>query len=219
MASKHLDELTAFLRPAGGGVYVVSTGVAEQQALQQALYGAQRPDDIEAAWRRALGRLHQARVVVLGVPSDAGAGFTRGANRAPAALRAHLLRQPDHPLRAPDVVDVGDVRVIPHLLSEEMLSPAQIAECRAALYGDPHRALPVSPLALAERALDALAVLAPGAVPVVLGGDHSVGWPAFAAAWRRHERDGGRRLGLLHFDAHTDLLPHRLGVRYCFATW
>ena len=75
MASKHLDELTAFLRPAGGGVYVVSTGVAEQQALQQALYGAQRPDDIEAAWRRALGRLHQARVVVLGVPSDAGAGF------------------------------------------------------------------------------------------------------------------------------------------------
>jgi agmatinase len=48
----------------------------------------------------------------------------------------------------------------------------------------------------------------------VLGGDHSVAWPAFAAAYARCPS-----LGLLHFDAHTDLLEHRLGVRYCFATW
>ena len=25
--------------------------------------------------------------------------------------------------------------------------------------------------------------------------------------------------GLLHFDAHTDLLQERLGIQYCFATW
>ncbi len=213
------ERLEIILRPAGGGVYVVSTGLAAQQALQQALYGAPDAQGIQAAWGRALDRLGSARVVVLGVPSDNGAGFTRGANQAPAALRAALLAQPDHPLRAADVVDVGDVRVIPHLLSEGMLSAPQIAASRAALYGDAATALPVSPLALTTLALDALATLAPQAVPVVLGGDHSVGWPAFEAAWRRHERDGGRRLGLLHFDAHTDLLPHRLGVDYCFATW
>lgn len=74
MSTQPLDELTAFLRPAGGGVHVVSTGVAEQQALQQALYGAHSPGEIDAAWRRALGRLDGARVVVLGVPSDTGAG-------------------------------------------------------------------------------------------------------------------------------------------------
>lgn len=207
-----VETLTRLLRPAGGGVYVVSTGVAEQQALQRRIYGA----DIDACWRAALERVADARVVLLGVPSDAGAGFTRGSNRAPAAIRAHLLDR-EHPVHAADVVDAGDVRVVPHFLSEELLSGAQIERTRAALYdGD---ALPVSPLQITTRALDLLFTLNPDVVPVVLGGDHSVGWPAFAAAVTHWEVGRGRRLGLLHFDAHTDLLPDRLGVRYCFATW
>lgn len=213
-----IDLLTHLLRPAGGGVYVVSTGVAAQQALQQAIYAAPSAADIEARWRAALARVAQARVVVLGVPSDNGAGFTRGANRAPAGVRGHLLGRA-HPVFEADVVDAGDVRVVPHLLADEMLGDAQVAACRQALFGDAALALPVAPLDMARAALDALRQLNPNVAPVVIGGDHSVGWPAFASAFAHWEQGRGRRVGLLHFDAHTDLLPHRLGVKYCFATW
>ncbi len=209
-----VETLSRILRPAGGGVHVVSTGVAEQQALQRRIYG----EDIDGAWAAALSRVPEARVALLGVPSDNGAGFTRGANQAPAELRRRLLGS-RHPLFAPDVVDVGDARVVPHLLADEMLNNGQLAACRAALYGDSSALLPASPLDQTSRALDCLFELNPGIRPVVVGGDHSVAWPAFLASWVHHEQRGGRRLGLLHFDAHTDLLPHRLGVRYCFATW
>ncbi len=209
--------LTRLLRPAGGGVYVVSTGKAEQQALQQRIYGAPSVQAIEAKWQEALEGLAQRRVVLLGVPSDCGAGFTRGANQAPAALRRFLLER-EHPCHREDVVDAGDVRVVPHFLSEELLSPQQIADSRQALYGDAAVDLPVSPLGICRAALEAFHRAAPDTLPVLIGGDHSVGWPAFAAA-HSHWEGRGHRLGLLHFDAHTDLLPHRLGVRYCFATW
>jgi arginase family enzyme len=61
-----------------------------------------------------------------------------------------------------------------------------------------------------------------------LGGDHSVAWPVVAAlVAARARRSGGgggdagkpRPLAIVHPDAHTDLLPSRLGVKYCFATW
>jgi len=213
-----MNALRAMLRPAGGGVHVVSTGVAEREAMQRRLY--RLPDHaaaeaIEAAWVSALERLPSARVVVLGVPSDVGAGFVRGANLAPAALRSTLLDRPTAAYgRDPSIVDLGDVRVVPQLLSEDMVSEGQRAATRRALYGDDQVPWPVAPLDIVRAALDACALLAPKAVPIVLGGDHSVAWPAFAAAYARCPT-----LGLLHFDAHTDLLEHRLGVRYCFATW
>jgi agmatinase len=214
-------ELEAMLAPAGGGVHVVSTGLAETRALQRRIYGASRDEDVIPAWHAALRRVSRARVAVLGVPSDTGAGFTRGANRAPAVLRATLLGEPDHPIHDPAVVDIGDIRVVPHFLSDEMLSAAQIQAARSALYGADARfaALPVSPLDLCARVLAHIFTLNPDIVPVVIGGDHSVGWPAFATGLAHAESGRGRRVGLLHFDAHTDLLEERLGVRYCFATW
>ena len=213
-------ELEMMLAPAGGGVHVVSTGLAETRALQRAIYGAAHDDDVTARWHQALRRIPQARVAVLGVPSDTGAGFTRGANRAPAVLRGILLEDEAHPIHRGAVVDVGDVRVVPHLLADDMLSGAQIAATREALYGADARfaGLPVSPLDLCARALEHILALNPDIVPVIIGGDHSVGWPAFATGLA-HAEQRGRRVGLLHFDAHTDLLEERLGVRYCFATW
>lgn len=210
--------LLQMLRPAGGGVHVVSTGVAEQQALMRAVYAVDDPARIQGAWQAALDRVAQARAVVLGVPSDTGAGFVRGANQAPAALRAALIDRP-HPLWRADVIDAGDVRVVPQLLDDAMLDRQQIMATREALYGDHRANLPVAPLDICRAALDAFYAMNPSVRPVVIGGDHSVGWPAFAASWAHWERDRGRRLGLLHFDAHTDLLRTRLGVRYCFATW
>lgn len=217
---KDFEVLKRILRPAGGGVYVVSTGLAEQQALMQAIYRAPTAEAIEAAWHGVLQRIGEARVVVLGVPSDTGAGFTRGANRAPAALRSWLLQR-EHPMWAPDVLDVGDVRVVPQLLSDDMLSDRQLAATRAALYGDDPLApsLPVSPLDMCKVAIQLIYRHAPAVAPVVIGGDHSVAWPAFKAAFKHWELRHHRRLGLLHFDAHTDLLAERLGVKYCFATW
>jgi arginase family enzyme len=49
----------------------------------------------------------------------------------------------------------------------------------------------------------------------MLGGDHSVAWPVVAALGA-HVREPW---AIVHLDAHTDLLPERLGVRICFATW
>ncbi len=210
--------LCRLLRPAGGGLYVVSTGVAEQRALQRKIYGADTDDGIDACWRDAIDGISRARVVVLGVPSDVGAGFTRGANRAPSALRGFLMSRPKHPIWSEDVVDVGDVFCVPQLLSDDMLSTAQLAATREALYGTQETDLPVAPLDICRAALDAVHALNPDAVTVVIGGDHSVGYPAFAACYD-HWTARGRRVGLLHFDAHTDLLAERLGVRICFATW
>jgi agmatinase len=214
-----LEELKQILAPAGGGMHVVSTGLKEQLHLQRRIYGAATNEQIEGRWHAALSKLDDAKVALLGVPSDTGAGFVRGANRAPSVLRERLLKEPDHPMWREDVVDVGDVRVVPHLLSGEMISDDQLRRSRVALYDDGEVELPVTPLDQCALALDHLHSLAPHVRPVVIGGDHSVGWPAFSRCFAHHEREGGRKVGLLHFDAHTDLLEERLGVRYCFATW
>lgn len=216
-----LSLLSLLLRPAGGGLYLVSTGRSEQLALQRRLYGAESDEAVAAAHRADLARIAGARVLMLGIPSDVGAGFRRGANLGPQAIRSALFEaEPDFPERSrrEGIVDLGDVLCVPQLLSDEMLSDAQLAASRRALYpsAPPELAaqLPVSPLSIAERALDLALSIAPDAALLVLGGDHSVAWPVTAALHRA--RPG---FGIVQMDAHTDLLPERLGVRICFATW
>jgi agmatinase len=219
-------ELAAMLRPAAGGLYVVSTGRAEQLAVQEQLYGVRGEAAVRERWLATIDRIAGARIAILGVPSDVGAGFRRGANLGPQAIRAALLAA-DSGLRGwmerHGVIDVGDVRVIPQLLDDDMLAPQQLAASRAGLYGEGVDAvpqaladtLPVSPLSIERRALACLYALNPRIVPVVLGGDHSVAWPvASALAASRHDR-----WGIVQPDAHTDLLATRLGIKYCFATW
>jgi agmatinase len=169
---------------------------------------------------RALEGIVSAKAIVLGVPSDVGAGFRRGANLGPQAMRTALLEAvPEYPARAEElgVVDIGDVFVVPQLLHDDMLSEAQKAATRAALYPSrPNDAtLPVSPLSIAERALDLVFAINPKVAPIVLGGDHSTAWPVVSAL-SRVRKD---RWGVVQPDAHTDLLEHRLGIKYCFATW
>ena len=216
------EELAQLLRPAGGGLFTVSTGRAAQLALQQALYGAAAPEAVEGAWRAALATIASARVAVLAIPSDCGAGLVRGAAYGPQALRQALL-DADPQFRAwaarHRIVDVGDVAVIPHLLHDEMVSEAQKQSSRAALYPALPRAvraaLPVAPLSIAEEVVDRLLALNPALRLCVLGGDHSVSWPIVAAIARHRNQPWA----IVHPDAHTDLLPERLGVKYCFATW
>lgn len=218
-----LEELAAILRPAGGGLYLVSTGRAEQLALQRRLYSAASDDEVQVRWLAALGRIATARAVILGVPSDVGAGFQRGANLGPQAIRTALLEaEPGFPARAEreGIVDIGDVFVVPQLLHDEMLGEAQKAASRRALYpslpAEVAAKLPVSPLSIAERALDLVFAINPRVAPIVIGGDHSTAWPVSAALGRARKDE---RWAIVQSDAHTDLLSERLGVKYCFATW
>ena len=217
-----LDELALLLKPAGGGLFLVSTGRAEQEALQQRLYGASNPGEVAERFRAALARIATAKAVILGVPSDVGAGFRRGANLGPQAMRTELLRQdPQFPERAAaeGIVDIGDVFVVPQLLHDEMIDARQREATARAIYPDVAPAvrasLPVSPLSIEERALDLVFALNPTVAPIVLGGDHSTAWPV-ASALSRARKD---RWAIVQPDAHTDLLEERLGIKYCFATW
>src|SRR3569833_527816 len=100
-----------------------------------------------------------------------------------------------------------------------MLSQGQLDATRAAIY--PHldpadRArLPVSPLSAAQEVVTRLLAVNPTRKIFALGGEHSITWPVIAAL----AASRGRPFAIVLPDAHTDLLPHRLGVKYCFATW
>lgn len=209
-----LEELALLLKPAGAGLYLVSTGKAEQERLQQQLYGASSPEQVRQKFLDALSGIATARGVLLGVPSDVGAGFRRGANLGPQAIRARLL-QDGVDLKGLGVVDLGDVFVVPQLLSDEMLSAEQLAATRRALYPGVEAALPVSPLSIERRALELALVLNPTLKVFVLGGDHSTALPAVQAL----AKVAPAPWGIVQSDAHTDLLETRLGIKECFATW
>lgn len=214
-----LDELATILKPAGAGLYLVSTGKAEQQALQRSLYRVSTDDEVQRAFRQNLERVASAKGVLLGIPSDVGAGFQRGANLGPQAIRSRLLEDDaDWPakLDAMGVVDVGDVFVVPQLLHDSMLSPEQLSRSRAALYPFVAQPLPVSCLSIAERAWSLMFQLNPSLKPFTIGGDHSTAWPVVQPL---NQSRHGAPWGIVQSDAHTDLLQERLGVKYCFATW
>ena len=215
-----LEELALLLRPAGGGLYLVSTGRAAQEALQRRLYRAKSDEEVSARFLESLARIPTARAVLLGVPSDVGAGFLRGANLGPQAIREVFVADEEGHARAEaaGLVDIGDVFVVPQLLHDSMLGAAQLEASRRALYptvpDDVRKTLPASPLSIAERALNLVFALNPKVIPFVLGGDHSNAWPVTSALGRA--KPG---FGIVQMDAHTDLLEERLGIRYCFATW
>lgn len=221
MTTSAIDDLLRWLRPAGGGLHLVSTGLADRLELQKRVYGARDEAGVEAAFQAQLGRLGDAKCAILAIPSDVGAGFRRGANLGPMGIRERLLAMGAWPggLDSRQAVDVGDVFVVPQLLEDDMLSDAQLARTQRALYpslsDEEARRQPVSPLSIASAVLDRLFELNPDLKIFAIGGDHSVAWPVARALVNRH----GPRLGIVQFDAHTDLLQERLGIKICFATW
>ena len=136
-------------------------------------------------------------VVFLGAPFDSGASHRAGARFGPQAIRStdylphdgsrpHLALGVD-PLVSLRVGDAGDV----------LMPPGSMAESLAAL----------------EAAVSAVA--AAGALPVVLGGDHTVTFPD-ATGVARHV--GWGRLSLIHFDAHADTGESQFGSLYGHGT-
>jgi agmatinase len=134
-----------------------------------------------------------ADVVVVGAPFDGGTSNRPGARFGPMAIRQtcylpqdgsrpHLALRVDA-LQDVTVVDAGDVEMPP---------------------GDIERALG----ALEEAVY---AVASSGAVPLVLGGDHSIALPD-ATGVARHLGYG--RVSMIHFDAHADTGNIEFGSLY-----
>ena len=221
-----VNELESFLRPPGLGLYTVSTGAGMAESLLKKIYGGDprfrgddksfRGDDfVQQKWKLAFRKIKQAKVILLGFPSDNGAGIKRGSNFAPLEIRHHLYQNKKFKtwIQKNTVVDLGDILVIPQLLEDEMLSSAQKKKSQIALYGKKTN-LPVSPLSLLEKTANLIFKLNPKAKLMTLGGDHSMSWPLICAYHAHHSP-----FSILHFDAHTDLLESRLGVDHCYGTW
>ena len=120
-------------------------------------------------------------VAIVGAPFDDAVSHRPGARFGPRAIRAasyhagalNSLQLDVEPFDWLDVVDAGDAPVTPM---------------------DIERAHAVIGRKVADGA-------ARGAIPIVLGGDHSITFPSAAAI---AARVAPRRLGIVHFDAHAD---------------
>ena len=102
--------------------------------------------------------------------------------RRPRRRGEHSLALDVGAIRVLDVVDAGDADIIP--------------------------AWPERGHAMAYRRI--LDVMSSGAVPIVLGGDHSITWPVVSAV---AQTLAPRRVGMIHFDAHADTADDEGGVR------
>jgi len=129
-------------------------------------------------------------VALLGLPTDVNSSHLRGAALGPGAIRAalwsgagNLTSEKGVDLGAPGaLLDEGDLP-----LREDGADRGRIEEAVAGLL---------------ERGLK----------PLLLGGDHSVTYPAIRAFAARH-----KSLGILHFDAHPDLYDEYQGNRFSHA--
>ena len=127
-------------------------------------------------------------VHIIGVPLDLG-GNRRGTDMGPSAFRIAGIGD-QLSLLGLQVLDKGDI-------------DAPIPEQKGA--GDPHKRY-VKEIAKVCKSVyhTSLASFAEGAMPIVLGGDHSLGAGSVAAA-ATHLRKDGQALGLLWIDAHADM--------------
>jgi agmatinase len=131
-----------------------------------------------------------AGAVILGAPYDGGTSHRPGARFGPQAIRftdylphdgsrPHLALGVD-PLAELGVVDAGDVEMPPGEIETSM------ARLEAAV----------------------LKIAGSGAVPIVLGGDHSIAWPDVTGV-ARHV--GWGKVSVIHFDAHADTADIQYG--------
>lgn len=127
---------------------------------------------------------------LLGVPFDAASSFRRGAAAAPPMIRAALFSAAGNSWTE-GLVDLG--------------VPGALADA-----GD--LALPEGPEARRAIEQGVADVLAGGARPIILGGDHSITYPVLRAVRRRNPR-----LSVLHVDAHPDLYDEFQGDRFSHA--
>ncbi len=206
-----MKNLNDFLCPPGNGVFTVHTAQENKQALHFALYNTIDSEEVEAKWKDSLEKTDQTKkTILLGLCFDTGGGIQRGANWGPLFIRENLIKN----FNCEDILDIGDIRVIPHLLHDKYLNTETIKSCQEALYDGLD--LPVSPLSIAQSLSKDLFLN--DKKLFTLGGDHSVSYP-LVKSWLEVKKQKGVKAAVIHFDAHTDLMPKRLGIDICFASW
>ena len=134
-------------------------------------------------------RARKPDVAIVGAPFDDAVSHRPGARFGPRAIREaqyttgsiHSLQLGNEPFEILDVVDAGDANIV----------PSWIDRAHAFIYRKVHE--------VAET----------GAIPIVLGGDHSITWPS-ATAVAEVRRPGS--IGIVHFDAHADTANDDWGV-------
>jgi agmatinase len=122
----------------------------------------------------------QPDVAVVGAPFDVSTTNRPGARFGPRAIRSQAYEPGTYHL------DLGI----------EIFDWLEVVD-----YGDaycPHGLTEVSHANIRERVGE---VASRGIIPVILGGDHSITWPAATAVADRH---GWGKVGIVHFDAHAD---------------
>ncbi|HMH49085.1 MAG TPA: agmatinase [Candidatus Acidoferrum sp.] len=131
-------------------------------------------------------------VALLGIPYDGGVSYRPGARFGPRAVReqSSLIRSwhpvlKVHPFERLRVADCGDIDV----------NPSSIEATYAAI----------------TAKIDE--VVAAGAAPVCVGGDHSVTLGILRSLAKRHGP-----LGLVHFDAHPDTWDQYFGSKFFHGT-
>jgi agmatinase len=204
---KHLGRL---LTLPGSGVFTVHSGQERKDKILKSYFGTASHTKAHQLWLKSIKNISTSKPLIIGIPSDCGGGIHRGANWGPLALREEMISEKNH------FQDLGDVRVIPHLLHDKYINQETIRLCRKSLYGKDIK-LPVSPLSIAEKALELIYDSYPSAKILGLGGDHSTSYP-LVKSWLS-SRKNKKKCALIHFDAHTDLLDKRLGIDLCFGTW
>jgi agmatinase len=134
-----------------------------------------------------------ADVVIVGAPFDGGTSYRPGARFGPQAIRStdYLAHDGSRPHLALRVDGLRDLRVVD--AGDVEMPPGEIERSLANL----------------ETAVTAVA--AAGAIPVVLGGDHSIAL-ADVTGVARHLGFG--RVAVLHFDAHADTGDIEFGSLY-----
>lgn len=213
--NEFISKLKLYLSPPGEGIYTVHTAKDKRINLQKKLFKSTETDIVKKTWENSLETvLPTSQTVLLGIPSDCGGGIQRGANWGPLYLRETLLNNKEE-LK---YFDIGDVRVIPHLLHDKYLNQETVDKCRTGLYSDKKIALPVSPLSIAYDFAADFHRLYPSKNIFMIGGDHSVSYP-MVRAYLEAKKDQNKKVAVIHFDAHTDLLEDRLGIDLCFGTW
>jgi agmatinase len=150
---------------------------------------------LKAPYLEDVHRVGEFDVAVLGVPHDSGTTYRPGTRFGPQGIRRiSALYTPYNYEMGVDLreqislCDVGDIFTIP---ANNEKSFDQISK------GVAH-------------------VFASGAFPIILGGDHSIGFPTLRGVCRHL---GDARVGIIHFDRHVDTQETDLDERMHTTPW
>jgi len=139
----------------------------------------------------AVKKTRDYEFAILGIPFDEKSSFLKGAAKGPQAIREASTEEAINAWTESGIdleketliTDLGDINVSGSL--EEIFSRIE------------------------KRVRG---ILEKGAVPIILGGDHSVSYPSVRAFSQKY-----KNLDILHFDAHPDLYEELYGDRYSHA--